>query len=161
MTEYSEAWFFGIGSAVLIVGIGLGMLAAYFLLPGARRAKKLQADLDNMTAEFTRYRGRVTEHFSKTSHLFHDLTTRYRGLYDHLSSGANDLCREASDTPRLDFADVGLFPNRGPQPGAAAPGSPESSEMLPSAQGEDPGKSGAEGKGTGDEARTAEASSSR
>nr|VFK45422.1 MAG: hypothetical protein BECKTC1821E_GA0114239_104814 [Candidatus Kentron sp. TC]VFK47858.1 MAG: hypothetical protein BECKTC1821D_GA0114238_10533 [Candidatus Kentron sp. TC]VFK59509.1 MAG: hypothetical protein BECKTC1821F_GA0114240_103418 [Candidatus Kentron sp. TC] len=157
MTEYNEAWFFGIGTAALIAGMGLGMLIAYFLLPGAKRAKALQKDLDNMTAEFARYRERVAEHFSKTANLFHDLTTQYRGLYDHLASGAQDLCREASDAPRLDFADVGLLPNRESQSGPV-PGSPG---PLSDTQGKDSGKSDAEWEGgVADEARTGEAPSS-
>nr|VFK50206.1 MAG: hypothetical protein BECKTUN1418E_GA0071001_100152 [Candidatus Kentron sp. TUN]VFK50794.1 MAG: hypothetical protein BECKTUN1418D_GA0071000_100211 [Candidatus Kentron sp. TUN]VFK51285.1 MAG: hypothetical protein BECKTUN1418F_GA0071002_100152 [Candidatus Kentron sp. TUN] len=112
MTVYSMNWVFGIGSAMLIVGIGLGMLIAYFLLPGTKQVKKLQKDLEDKTAEFAQYRERVTKHFSTTSDLFKDLTTRYRGLYDHLASGAQDLCTETLDTPRLDFSDVGLLPNR-------------------------------------------------
>ena len=120
MTEYSMIWL-GVGSAMLVVGIGIGMLAAYFLLPGPKRAKELQRDLDTVNAEFAQYRSRVTEHFSKTSNLFQDLTTRYRGFYDHLASGAQELCREGSDTLRLDFSDVGLLPNRESRINTATP----------------------------------------
>nr|VFJ62398.1 MAG: Protein of unknown function (DUF1043) [Candidatus Kentron sp. FW] len=123
MTEYGLNWVLGIGGAMLVVGIGIGLLGAYFLLPSAKRAKRLQKDLDTVNTEFGQYRERVTEHFSTTSDLFHDLTSRYRGLYDHLALGAQSLCREASNTHRLDFSDVGLLTGRNPWVAGAIPGS--------------------------------------
>jgi len=128
MTEYDVTWW-GIGSAMLVVGIGIGMLVAYFLLPGTKRAKELQRDLEKVTAEFAQYRSRVTEHFSTTSDLFQDLTSRYRGLYDHLALGARDLCKEASNAPRLTFPDVGLLSDRkSGVDGSVDDGAPKSEE---------------------------------
>nr|VFK13522.1 MAG: hypothetical protein BECKLFY1418C_GA0070996_100369 [Candidatus Kentron sp. LFY] len=151
MAEYSMTWALGVGGAMLVVGIGLGMLTAYFLLPGTRQAKKLQKELDDVIAEFSQYRGRVAEHFSMTSDLFQDLTTRYRGLYDHLASGARSLCRETSGGGRLDFADVGLLANRDSRVDAIP---------KPNAQEVDSGKPGTE-KGESDtEAQTLDRSSS-
>src|SRR5690606_41654974 len=49
-----------------------------------------------------------SSHFSTTAELFHNLTDSYRSVYQHLASGAQDLCPEpvanrlSLDSDRLD-----------------------------------------------------------
>nr|VFK77777.1 MAG: Protein of unknown function (DUF1043) [Candidatus Kentron sp. SD] len=138
---------FGIGIAMLAVGVGLGMLVAYFLFPGAKRVAESRKDLDRVTAEFAGYRERVEEHFSTTSDLFQGLTNQYRGLYDHLALGARDLCQEDSGTPQLDFVDVGLLAD----PKSRPDGAPSESDAQ--GEGKDSGKrsTDTEEKGQGGE----------
>ena len=111
MNTYDATWLWGVGLIALAGGIALGILVAYFLLPLSRRAKELETELESLRGELDEYRGQVTRHFATTSNLFHDLTTRYRTLYDHLARGAEDLCANPQQgTPRLDFPDAGLLP---------------------------------------------------
>jgi uncharacterized membrane-anchored protein YhcB (DUF1043 family) len=43
-----------------------------------------------------RYRRQVVQHFYGTSDQLRSLTLRYRELFEHLASGARELCPEAS-----------------------------------------------------------------
>ncbi len=67
--------------------IGVGLAALFRNKGGAASAARLKEELDE-------YRGEVDEHFERTSELFRDLTEKYRDLYEHLATGAGDLCSD-------------------------------------------------------------------
>ncbi len=78
--------------AVFVVGMACGLLAGHFVLPGQRRSRRLQAELDKALEEHTAYKASVTNHFHKTAELVGQLTESYKSVYDHLASGARSLC---------------------------------------------------------------------
>ena len=45
---------------------------------------------------FQDYRDQVTHHFMRTSELVQEMTQSYRSVYEHLASGAQQLCGEAT-----------------------------------------------------------------
>ena len=67
--------------------IGAGVAALVRGRSGAAGAAQLKEELDA-------YRGEVDEHFERTSDLFRDLTEKYRDLYEHLATGAGELCSD-------------------------------------------------------------------
>jgi hypothetical protein len=84
---------------VFVVGIGCGLLAGHFVLPGQRRSRRLQAELNRANEEYAAYKASVTTHFHKTADLVGQLTETYRSVYDHLATGARSLCdRPLADT---------------------------------------------------------------
>ena len=92
----------------LMGGIGLGYLVFYALhgrRSDGRSAAQVQEELDA-------YREEVQQHFTRTSDLFQDMTTRYRELYDHLGQGAQSLCDTIPATPELDLSERELLPGR-------------------------------------------------
>ncbi|QKT04145.1 DUF1043 family protein [Ectothiorhodospiraceae bacterium 2226] len=65
-----------------------------------RRVQRLEQDLEHAQADLARYQEEVTRHFGKTAHLFNNLTSTYRTLYEHLALGSHILTK--GDTPRLE-----------------------------------------------------------
>ena len=86
--------------AVFVVGVACGLLAGHFVLPGRRRSRRLQTELDRVNDEHASYKASVTTHFHKTADLVGQLTESYKSVYDHLASGARSLC----DKPMADTA---------------------------------------------------------
>jgi uncharacterized membrane-anchored protein YhcB (DUF1043 family) len=95
------------------IGFGIGRRSS----EAAERARGLEAELDAERAaleralsekrsadeelaaareESERYRRQVVQHFYGTSDQLRSLTLRYRELFEHLASGARELCPEAS-----------------------------------------------------------------
>lgn len=102
---------------VLTIGLALGLVAGIFVLPAARRARRLQAEIETMRGEHDRYQRRVTEHFQTTAVLVGDLTSSYKAVYEHLASGARTLSDPALSShgfgaPRLivDGAELDRLP---------------------------------------------------
>ena len=85
---------------LLLVGMA-GFLLGRRMSLSARRWRALQEELaaareqgQRIQEELESYRGRVAEHFARTSEKLHDLTLQYRAVYDHLARGAGELCPE-------------------------------------------------------------------
>jgi uncharacterized protein len=76
-------------AAGLAVGVALGRLWPL----DALRAKTLEAERDGARADLVAYREQVSEHFQRTGELFDRITTDYRSLYEHLATGATELCQ--------------------------------------------------------------------
>ncbi len=95
-----------ISLGLLAIGVVLGLLAGNFLLPSARRAQRLQREIETLQGDRERYERRVTEHFQTTAVLVGDLTSSYKAVYEHLAAGARTLSDPALaahgfGTPRL------------------------------------------------------------
>lgn len=82
----------GFGILVFAGGFAVGLLFAMFALPAGRRAKALEAELEQTKKTHDAYREEVTGHFQKSSELFADMTQSYKAVYDHLAGGAQELC---------------------------------------------------------------------
>jgi uncharacterized protein len=82
--------------AAAVVFVLFGLLIGRLLLPGPRQVRKLRDELESQRREQAAYKARVNEHFFKTSQLIGQMTESYKAVYDHLATGAQDLC--ATDT---------------------------------------------------------------
>ncbi len=100
-------WALGVGAAVLAVVIG------FFVgrMTGGPKKKvaALSAELERAQEENSRYRKEVDAHFDKTATLFVSMAGSYKALFEHLSSGyeqlsdgsARDLFRQRVDASLL------------------------------------------------------------
>lgn len=87
-----EPWMLALVGIVLVaVGIGLGVSLGR---RGDARVRALEAELEQARAERARYQEQVAQHFGRTATLFRDLTQQYGTLWQHLATGARDLCPE-------------------------------------------------------------------
>lgn len=87
----SAAWI-----AVLIAilaGTGLG----YWLAQLTQRKTNGGKSVTELRQEHEQFRDQVTEHFAETAQLVNQLTDSYKAVFDHLSSGAQQL----ADTDKL------------------------------------------------------------
>lgn len=95
----SSIWIVGVLG--ILLGIGLGSVVTYALASRSNRNQNLQAELDQLIAQFADYREQVGQHFMHTSDLVQEMTRSYRAVYEHLATGAYHLCSEQTDTPTL------------------------------------------------------------
>lgn len=100
------AW---IGAAI-VFGIGGG--TGFFISRQYKdkRTLELEEKLESARTELAGYRGDVNQHFLKTSLLLGKLTNNYREVYEHLATGAQKLCNEKPNTPKLDLPDSKILP---------------------------------------------------
>ena len=78
----------------LLAGVVIGLLIGGKLSANPSRVKELEAQLREAKETDRRYRDNVSDHFSMTADLVHHMTESYREVYEHLASGAQDLCPE-------------------------------------------------------------------
>lgn len=84
------AWLIGIGA--LAVGIALGLVIATRLNASPSRIRELENQIRQLKDNHAEYRDSVSNHFSMTAELVQHMTESYRDVYQHLASGAQDLC---------------------------------------------------------------------
>ena len=83
-------WFIAVGC--LAVGIVLGTAFTRQLGSQAARVKELEEKIERMIESHEEYRENVSQHFDVTSVLINQMTGKYKEVYEHLASGAQDLC---------------------------------------------------------------------
>ena len=83
-------WFIAIGC--LAVGIVIGTAFTRQLGSQAARVKELEEKIGRMIESHEEYRENVSQHFDVTSVLINQMTGKYKEVYEHLASGAQDLC---------------------------------------------------------------------
>lgn len=83
-------WLTAIGC--LAIGILLGMVFASRLNIGSTRIKELENQIRELKDTHNNYRENVSDHFSMTAELFQHMTESYKEVYQHLASGAQELC---------------------------------------------------------------------
>lgn len=101
------AWNWGISIITFAFGLGFGFLIAYLTTKHNGRVKELEEELNKANSEHDQYRGKVSQHFEKTAELFEDMTERYRAVYKHMASSAQDLCAERPPALQLEIVDRG------------------------------------------------------
>lgn len=101
-------WF--VGLITFALGLALGYAIHYFLNPDHDRNKALEAELEALRLENSRYHEQVTQHFQRTSELVQDMTQSYRAVYEHLASSSQQLCGDRVSNPRLDLPERGRLP---------------------------------------------------
>jgi uncharacterized membrane-anchored protein YhcB (DUF1043 family) len=85
-----------------VVGVIAGLLIGMWLGRISSSAKQLGEELKQTKEELDAYRGKVTQHFSRTAELVEILAANSRDIYRHLASGSQELCN--SDAIRLSDA---------------------------------------------------------
>jgi len=102
ITLESTASIWLVGVLGVLAGILLGSIATYLMVARNRRTHQLQLELNQLTERFTEYRDQVTQHFMRTSELVQEMTRSYRDVYEHLASGAQNLCGDTDEKWQLD-----------------------------------------------------------
>ena len=98
----TSLWLTGIVFTAL--GLALGSIVTYLVVARNGRTRKLQDELDQLKDRFTDYRDQVTQHFMRTSELVQEITQSYRAVYEHLASGAQNLCGGQIEAPHRNNA---------------------------------------------------------
>ena len=91
--ELSLAMLFGIGAALLIAGVIIGLLFGRRQSPAAQKYREVERKLDQVLQDKKAYEDEVVEHFGETAKLLNNLTESYRGVHNHLAQGAANLCQ--------------------------------------------------------------------
>ena len=76
----------------LVVGIVIGLVFSSRLNSSASRVKELENQIRDNKDNHLIYRDNVSDHFSMTADLVQHMTESYREVYQHLATGAQDLC---------------------------------------------------------------------
>ncbi|WP_293267049.1 DUF1043 family protein [Neptunomonas sp.] len=99
--EESNIWIIGV--VALVIGALIG-----FLMGRAGDNSNEQEKLEDAKQELEDYKTKVAGHFEETADLVNKMTESYRGVYQHLATGAQALCDadtarsiESSMTPQL------------------------------------------------------------
>jgi uncharacterized membrane-anchored protein YhcB (DUF1043 family) len=87
------------------LGLVLGCIGAYLFLGRYSQTAKLREELRELRERFSDYREQVTQHFMRTSELVQEMTQSYRAVYEHLATGAQELCEGEMETPSLETPD--------------------------------------------------------
>jgi len=105
LDETTSIWLVGVLG--VLTGILLGSIITYLLVARNRKTHELQLELNQLTERFTEYRDQVTQHFMRTSELVQEMTRSYRDVYEHLASGAQNLCGDTDERWQLDHRETG------------------------------------------------------
>lgn len=88
--DASMIWLVAIGC--LAIGVVVGVVVASRLSSSPSRVRELESQIRSMKENHREYRDSVSDHFSMTAELVQHMTESYREVYQHLASGAQDLC---------------------------------------------------------------------
>ena len=90
-----------ISTALVAFGIGLatGWILKLRHKDESDTAFKLQNQLEKALDNHSHYEAEVSEHFNQTAQLLSRMTEDYRTIYNHLASGAEQLCNDATSIP--------------------------------------------------------------
>lgn len=81
------------GLALLIIGLGLGMLLGRRSSPQSQKNREVERKLDQVLQDKKAYEDEVVEHFTDTAQLLNSLTQSYREVHNQLAKGAAELCQ--------------------------------------------------------------------
>jgi len=79
-----------------LVSLFLGFLIGRFAGGPRKKADQLAAELEEKKDEAARYRQAVDDHFDKTATLFVSMAGSYKDLFEHLSSGYEQLSDQSA-----------------------------------------------------------------
>ncbi|MCH7816534.1 MAG: DUF1043 family protein [Proteobacteria bacterium] len=83
-------WLTAIGC--MAVGVVVGVVFASRLNTSPSRVQELESQIRDLKDNHTDYRDSVSDHFSMTAELIQHMTESYKEVYQHLATGAQDLC---------------------------------------------------------------------
>ena len=94
----------GIGTIIFILVItGLvSALGGYFIAQSRQRRVGGGKNAAELVTELSDYKSEVGAHFEQTAALLGEMTERYRGVYEHIASGARELCDTVPASAQLE-----------------------------------------------------------
>lgn len=98
------------GIVCLALGLVVGIVVARRMngiTPS--RVTELETRVQDLQRHHAQYREHVSEHFNTTAELVQQMTESYRDVYQHLASGAQDLCTEDVASKLLPAGEQPLF----------------------------------------------------
>ncbi len=113
-------WLIAIGC--LAVGTVIGVIAAGRLSSTSpARIKEMETQIENLHHQHTEYRSEVSSHFNTTAELVQQMTESYREVYQHLATGAQELCSEDVADKMLPPGENRMFQRQEEKTGAEPP----------------------------------------
>ena len=107
-----------IGFLMVIIAIA-GFFAGRYFAPNQQEINDLNNQLAEKDAEHQKYREQVAEHVAGSARKFNKITQEYRELYEHLATGAHDLCERRAIPRELSTTHVNILavesPSSAPQ----------------------------------------------
>ncbi len=99
---------------LVLVGALCGVAGYTIARLGQRRAGggKTAAELKQ---ELGDYKENVAEHFQATAGLLHEMTEQYRAVYEHMATGAQQLCDPELAALQIESLRAGLLPAAVPE----------------------------------------------
>ena len=85
-----SVWLIAMGC--LAIGIVAGVVFASRLNTSPSRVQELENQIRTLKDSNNEYRHSVSNHFSMTAELVQHMTESYKEVYQHIASGAQDLC---------------------------------------------------------------------
>jgi len=128
----------------LAVGMVIGAMLASRMNVSPSRVQELENQIRSLKESNSDYRDSVGDHFAMTAELVHHMTESYREVYQHLATGAQDLCAPDVANKLLPADSDAVFDN--------AQSEPEPSPLIPPkdyAAKQDPEQKGALDEGFG------------
>ena len=99
----------------LAVGVVIGALFANRLNISPSRVQELENQIHSLKENHDEYRDSVSDHFSMTAELVQHMTESYKEVYQHLASGAQDLCTNEVASKLLPAESDAVFESNGNQ----------------------------------------------
>ncbi|MDP6535325.1 MAG: DUF1043 family protein [Gammaproteobacteria bacterium] len=100
--------------AGLAVGVIIGVLFAS-RVNGGSRVQELENQIHSLKENHGEYRDSVSDHFAMTAELVQHMTESYKEVYQHLASGAQDLCSHEVASKLLPAESDAVFESNGNQ----------------------------------------------
>lgn len=100
-------WLTAVGC--LAVGIAIGFVLAGRTTSNPQKISDLEQQLQDLQRSHARYREEVSEHFSMTAELVQQMTDSYKDVYQHLATGAQELCSGDVASKLLPASSEGVF----------------------------------------------------
>lgn len=101
------SWLIAIGC--LAVGIVIGAVFASRLNTSPSRVQELENQIRDLKDNHISYREDVSGHFSMTAELVQHMTESYKEVYQHLATGAQDLCSQEVASKLLPASSDAVF----------------------------------------------------
>ncbi|MES3007787.1 MAG: DUF1043 family protein [Pseudomonadota bacterium] len=93
----------------LAAGVAIGYVLASRVNTNPTKVTELEQTLQDLQRSHARYKDEVSEHFSVTAELVQQMTDSYRDVYQHLATGAQDLCSGEVANKLLPASRDGVF----------------------------------------------------
>ena len=84
-----------------ILGCGVGALIYHLFSTNTGENSELKQRMNQKEMEFARLNENVSEHFARTDELLTGMEKQYQSLVNHLQSGADSFCDDASLYKRI------------------------------------------------------------
>ncbi|MAO41693.1 MAG: hypothetical protein CMK70_16285 [Pseudohongiella sp.] len=98
------------GIVCLAVGLVAGLLVGKKVQTGSpTRIAELEAQIQELQRSHADYREHVSSHFDTTAELVQQMTESYRDVYQHLATGAQQLCTEDVASKLLPAGEQTMF----------------------------------------------------